>query len=396
MKSGDTNAVIIDCHHAGIAGNMLLGALLDMGAEEGKVRDEILRCTSQAGQVNMEVTPVRRASVSCLKVEFGFKASGHVHMEECLEKASDPWVRERAIKVFNTLQEAESSVHGKEHGHHPHLHEVGRLDAVADIVGCLTAWKDLGLDRVDGFSTSVAVGGGQVKFSHGSFPVPAPATLEILRGVPMIMGGERELATPTGASLLVNLVQEFNDSLAITPIKIGMGAGSDMEDFLNATRVMTGWVDENLGDRVDVIETSVDDVTPEHLAYCSQKLMTEGALDVSIIPSSMKKGRLGNLVKVISVPGKTGALCDLLLEETGSLGARVHRDVERRKLEREILDVETELGGRKWEIRVKIGRGRGGQILSAKPEYDDVAAICEETGLSPFQVSRAILRELEL
>jgi len=389
-RDGDT--VLIDCHHAGISGDMLVGALIDLGADKGAIAEEVKRCTEQVGKVDMRVREVRRASIACTKVDFLISTSqNHVHLKDCVERASDPWVRERSLQVIRTLEEAESRVHGTEGVSHPHLHEVGQLDAVADIVGTLTAWRNLALDRMEAYSTRVALGGGGVKFSHGDFPVPAPATLEILKGAPVSFGGERELSTPTGASLLVNLVDGFVENLDIVPLRVGLGAGKEVGEFLNATRLVLGTRDRGVRDVVDIIETSVDDVTPEVLAHSSQRLMEEGALDVSILPSLMKKGRPGNLVRIVCDPNVTNRLCDLLLAETGSLGARIYKGLERRKLRREVRTVSLQLGGKTFTTRIKVGLTGEGDLVSFKPEYADVARICEETGLEFLKVYRSIL-----
>lgn len=392
LKSKNIDAVLIDCHHSGIAGDMMLGALIDLGADPETIRDEVARCTEEEGHVEVSISQVKRASIMCTKVDLEIEASGHhVHMRECMGRASDDWVKERSLEVLNTLERAEAAVHSEKHGTHPHLHEVGRLDAVGDIVGSIAAWRDLGLDSARVYSTRVALGGGDVQFSHGDFPVPAPATLEILRGVPVRAGGERELTTPTGAALLVNLTEVFSDSIDITPVAIGMGAGSDMGDFLNATRVVAGTHGVRGVDFVDVIETNIDDITPEQLAHCSGRVMEEGALDFTVAPVTMKKGRQGTLIRVIVDPEKSDAICDTLLRETGSLGARIHRGVERRKLAREVTEVSFQLAGQKRRARVKVARTQSGDLVSAKPEYDDVAALCRETGLAFPVVQGAIM-----
>jgi uncharacterized protein (TIGR00299 family) protein len=389
------DTVLIDCHHAGIAGDMLLGALMDLGASSRRVGAEIRNCTRQLGKVQMRLSRVKRASISCTKADFRISdGQDEVDMEASLGRAADPWVRDTSLRVLGSLMAAESVVHGVD-GEHHHLHELGRIDAVADIVGCAAAWRDLGLHRLSSVSTPVALGGGGTRFSHGDFPVPAPATLEILKNVPVIIGGERELTTPTGASLLVNLVDEFASLVDITPLKVGLGAGSDAGDFLNVTRVVLGVGESETMDHVDIIETSVDDATPEALAHAAERLMEEGALDVSILPSVMKKGRPGSLVKILAAPGTSSRLGELLLSETGSLGARVYRGVERFKLRRETRTVSVSVGGETHTAGVKLGYAQDGSLISAKPEYADVARICRKTDQEFPRVQRAILEALE-
>ncbi len=386
------DTVLIDCHHAGISGDMMLAALVDLGADRKRIVDEIARCTEGSGCIEMRVSKTKRASIACMKVDFQITGTGNrVDMGACIKKASDPWVRDRSLEVLSTLEKAEAKVHGRRKADHPHLHELGQLDAVADIVGCLTAWRDLCLESLDTISTRVALGGGKVVFSHGDFPIPAPATLEILRGKPVSIGGDRELTTPTGASLLVNLATSFTDSVSITPLRTGLGAGSDAGDFLNATRMVLGTCPGKGSDTVDVIETSVDDATPEALAHAMDRLMEEGALDVSIIPSIMKKGRPGSLVRVVSPQGDADRISEIVLRETGSLGARLQRGVERLKLDREVKSVSLRLGGKTHTVRMKVGIDRDGTVVSMKPEYSDVERICKLTGLEFPLVYRSIL-----
>jgi uncharacterized protein (TIGR00299 family) protein len=391
----DDEIVLIDCHHAGISGDMLLGALIDLGADEKVVSGNIDDCTEDHGQVRMKVDRVSRASISCRKVDFEISGSGEeIDMESCIRKVNDSWIRDRGLEVIGTLRRAESTVHGTETRDHHHLHEVGRLDALADIVGCLSAWKDLGFDGKRVESTRVALGGGKVNFSHGDFPVPAPATLEILRGCPVTFGGDRELTTPTGAALLVNLVGSFVDDIDMVPTRTGWGAGQDSGEFLNATRIVVGKLNPEFGDTVDILETNIDDATPETLGYSTERLMSEGALDVSIMPSIMKKGRPGQLVRVICRPADTDRFCDMLLRETGSLGARIQRGVERRKSRREVEQVSIELGGVTHDVRVKVAFGQNGEIINAKPEYSDVLRICRETGIGFPEVHRKIMGKI--
>ncbi len=388
----NADAVLIDCHHAGVSGDMLLAALIDLGADQGKVRTEIKRCTQAAADVSMELAKVKRASIVCTKVDFRITdPSTEIDMADCFGRSSDPWIRRTSAKVLETLVSAESKVHGRRGMDHPHLHEVGRVDAVADIVGCLAAWRALGLDKAESYSTRVALGGGHVVFSHGTYPVPAPATLEILKDVPVVLGGDRELTTPTGAALLVNLVEHFLDRMDLVPIDVGWGAGSDQGGFLNATRVVRGLTPAPVGDLVDVLETSVDDVTPEALGFVTERLLKAGALDVGILPCVMKKGRPGHLIRVIATRNESDGLCDMLLAQTGSLGARINRDVERRKLRRAVRSVTVDLEGASFEAKLKVGMGRDGRVLSLKPEYSSVVEICRRTGLEFPKVHRAIM-----
>jgi uncharacterized protein (DUF111 family) len=181
----------------------------------------------------------------------------------------------------------------------------------------------------------------------------------------------------------------------MVPERTGWGAGQDAGEFLNATRIVVGRLNPESRDVVDVLETNIDDATPETLGYSAEKLMSEGALDVSITPSIMKKGRPGQLVRVISRPGDSDRLCDILLRETGSLGARIQRGVERRKSRRKVEKISFDLANGTHEVRVKMAFGQNGEIINAKPEYSDVLRICEETGIAFTEVYRRIMGKIE-
>ena len=334
--------LLIDCQVAGIAGNMLLGALLDLGADMGKVtgameaaKDFVNGCNS----IDVVVKDVIQKGFRAKEVnviideEFDYRTGIEIMnaVKNCAEslKLSDK-ASEMVLGSIKTLMEAEVNVHGTGL-EDVHLHEIGSADTVADIIGNVTALEDLGaLKDTLICSTTVAVGGGLIEISHGIVPVPSPATLEILRSrnFPMIGGPiEAELTTPTGASLLVNLA---NKSVQFYPLMqaeaVGFGAGGkNLGAIPNIVRVILGHSSGHdlLSDEMYVLETNVDDATGEIIGHAVERLLEAGARDVCIIPVFTKKNRPGQMIKVIVSKEDVGRLSRLMIEETGTLGVRV-------------------------------------------------------------------------
>lgn len=265
------------------------------------------------------------------------------------------------------------------------MHETGFVDTPAEIIGTTVALEDLNFFDVKVCSTPVAVGGGLFKFSHGIVSSPAPATIEILRskGFPIIGGPvSSELATPTGVSLLVNLAKEVVRFYpAMKPTAIGYGAGTkDFEEMPNILRIAVGEpLDYRLlRDEIVVLETNLDDVTGEVIGHAVNKLLQEGARDVSVIPMFTKKNRPGHIVKIIADRTTVEHLSKVLMEETGTLGVRIY-PCERHILNRESISVNIEIEGIKASVNVKVARNRRGEIIQVKPEYEEVKSLAEKT-----------------
>ncbi len=334
--------ILIDCQVAGIAGNMLVGALLDLGADMSKVtgamevaKDFVNGCNS----IDVVVKDVIQRGFRAKEVnvvideEFDHRTGLEIMnaVKNCVEylELSDK-ASEMALGSIRTLMEAEVKVHGAAL-EEVHLHEIGSADTVADIVGAVTALEDLvPLKDTLICSTAVAVGGGLIKISHGIVPVPSPATLEILRSrnFPMIGGPvEAELTTPTGASLLVNLT---NKSVQFYPMMqaeaVGFGAGGkDLDAIPNIVRVILGNSSDHdsISDEIYVLETNVDDVTGEIIGHVVEKLSGAGAREVCIIPVFTKKNRPGQIIKAIVGKEDVDKISRLMMEELGTLGVRV-------------------------------------------------------------------------
>jgi len=403
--SDSRRILIVDCQVAGISGDMFLGALLDIGADVEKVVDAIKSLEDFVRCRNLEVNikDVMRRGFRAKKVDVIAEKTPEMNgveligiIEKCVEslKLTDEAQR-FALDTINTLLDAEAKLHG-EKVNEVHLHEAGEIDTPAEIIGSAVALENLGLFDSKVYSTPVAVGGGLFRFSHGAVSSPAPATLEILRSkIFPLRGGpvESELATPTGASILVNLVDDaIRFYPAIKPMKVGYGAGTkDFKEMPNVLRIVLGEsVDFALfKDDIVVLETNIDDVTGEIVGHVVDRLLLEGARDVSIIPIFTKKNRPGQILKVIADKGNVEHLSRLLIEETGSLGVRMY-PCERRILSRESIPLEIVIDGLKEHVRVKVARDRKGKVVQIKPEYDDLKKIADKTS-KPLREIRNII-----
>jgi uncharacterized protein (TIGR00299 family) protein len=365
----------------GAAGDMIIGTLLDLGADEGLVRAAMRSVVEEP-----TIERVDRSGIRAVRVE----AHAPVHhrtLEEVLDRVAESDApapaRETARRVFLRIHRAEESIHGPG----AHFHEVGADDAIADVVGACTALHSLGVDGVA--VRPVALGSGCMVGAHGTFPIPAPATVAILAGSDLVTvpgDEERELCTPTGAALLAEFSTVRPEALGPAGIRaVGYGAGSrNPPGRPNVLRSMLLATEEPAtDDRIDILETNVDDVTGEALAYTIARLMEEGARDASATPVVMKKGRSGHLVRVICRPDATDHLIGVMAVELGTLGIRCIPMVHRSVAERTIEPVTATIQGRERTIDVKCGWA-GGKIVSFKAEYEQAAACARETGL-PFR-----------
>jgi uncharacterized protein (TIGR00299 family) protein len=357
---------------------MLVGALADAGADRAAIAGAI-------GSLDIGATvsfeKVRRGGIGATKfhVEVGHQhAHRHLsHIVKIIEKANLPArAAQHALAVFGRLGEAEAEVH-QVPIEKVHFHEVGAADSIADIVGACLAFDLLGIDTI--VCSPVNVGSGTVKTEHGMLPVPAPATARLLTGVPVYARGpELELTTPTGAAVAVTLAASFGVLPPMTVSRIGFGAGwHDFPDHANVLRVMLG---EPTGAvealSVSVIEANIDDLNPQVLAYAMERLMAAGALDVSLQAIVMKKGRPGNLLRVVAQPQDRETLAQIVFAETSTLGLRVST-AERRVQARSFVEVETTHG----KVRIKISSDG-----SYAPEYEDCRSLALASGTALKQV----------
>lgn len=370
---------------------MLLGACIDAGAPVGGLR-ALLGSLDVAG-----------LSVTCEKVPRGRMTGTHVRIEveedpphrrladvvALVERAdASESVKRRCEQVFRFLAEAEARVHGKESPDQAVFHEVGALDAVADVLGSLWSIETLGIERVT--ASPVQVGTGTVKCRHGVIPVPAPATVYLLEGAPVYSRGVKaELVTPTGAALLRHLAGEFGPLPAMKVEGVGYGCGDrDLSEHPNVLRLVIGQSAVDLaGDEVVVVETNIDDMNPEVFDHLFARCFETGAVDVYLTPVQMKKNRPGWKLSVMAPTEQEDGVARLLFRETSTFGVRstVWR---RRMLQREVRTVETKFG----PVRVKVGCAEG--IFKAAPEYDDCRKRAEAAKVPLMTVYQAALNAL--
>jgi pyridinium-3,5-bisthiocarboxylic acid mononucleotide nickel chelatase len=304
--------------------------------------------------------------------------------------ALDSHIERNAKAVFRILGEAEASVHDTDLDS-THFHEVGTDDAIADIVGASSLFADLDADRI--VTTPLATGGGEVGMSHGTFPIPAPAVVEIAADADWSLSGgpvEAELLTPTGAAILAHFADGVETLPTLNVDGSGYGAGGhDFHDHPNVLRVLAGTSNGGLvRDDVTVLETNLDDASPEVLGGLQATLADAGARDVSILPATMKKARPGHVVKVIVKPEDAERVARKLAEETGTLGVREagasRRWIARREFETATLDI----AGAEYEVTVKLASDESGSVYDVSAEFDDASAVANETGVAVREIMR--------
>jgi uncharacterized protein (TIGR00299 family) protein len=299
--------------------------------------------------------------------------------------------RDRAKAMFQRLGEAEAAIHQMP-VEQVHLHEVGALDSIIDIVGIVFAMEWAGADRI--VCSPLNVGGGMVRSAHGVFPVPAPATVSLLGDAPIYSGAvQKELVTPTGALIATTYATSFGPLPAMSVERVGYGAG-DRDDPLtpNVLRVLIGREVDSLvaplkggeAERVTVIECEIDDMNPQIFGIVMDRLYAAGALEVFYIPVQMKKNRPGTLLTVVARPEQREAMSDVIFRETTTIGLR-HYEVDRECLQREMVTVETPIG----PVRFKVA-SRNGRVVNASPEFEDCARIAAANGL-PVKEVQAIV-----
>jgi pyridinium-3,5-bisthiocarboxylic acid mononucleotide nickel chelatase len=371
----------LDCY-SGISGNMLLGALVDAGVRPDDLTDAVASLAIE-GFERLEARTVERGGLRATHVEVCTRPEPEHHrpfraVVEMLERASlNPAVRRGSLAVLRRLAEAEGLIHGVARDE-VELHEVGAVDSIVDVVGSVAGLQLLGVDRL-GASPLPAAPGQISGGHHAALPGPAPATLALLAaaGAPLRPFGDgRELVTPTGAALVAELA-----TFGVPPMRlrrVGYGAGSAQLPWPNVMRLWLGDPVETAVGADDethvVLETNLDDMSPQLLAPVSDLLFAAGALDVSFAPLAMKKNRAGTLVSVIAPAECEATLADLLLRETTTLGVRVHA-VRRHEADREIRSLDTRYGP--VEVKLKL---LGGRVVGAAPEFESVRAVSRTSG----------------
>ena len=386
--------IIIDPQSSGIAGNMIIGALVDLGANKDELKEIMEKSAEAFGKVKVSFNKISKHGIDSTfcHVEM-IENQPPVNYPEFIEKIEsldiDEKVKETSINVFERIAKAESKVHGKTL-QTIHFHEVGASDAVADVIGSIYAYYSLNLNQQKIIGLPIAVGGGRVKTAHGTIPVPAPAVLEILKDANIVGGPvDSELATPTGSAIYAEICDEISEFIPhIKPKKIAYGAGKKDFDHPNILRIIeTSDISEK--DTIDVIETNLDHLTGEEIGYLFDKLLDNGASDVSITPIIMKKNRQGSLLKVISKRKNRNQLVNVIFKETGSLGIRIAPNLHRGIAKREFVKKEFEINGEIFEVTFKNGYVNG-EIISSRAEYEDLKKIAQKTGLPLIKVKEMI------
>ena len=386
--------IIIDPQSSGIAGNMLIGAFVDLGADKYKLKEIMETSAKDFGGVEVEFSEISKHGIASTFCHVKILDNTHsVNFKDFISKIrnlninSD--VKDTSIKIFKRIAEAEAKVH-KKSLEEVHFHEVGASDAVADVIGSVYAYYSLGYDTQKIIGLPIAVGGGRVKTAHGTLPVPAPAVLEILKDANMKGGPvDSELATPTGCAIYMELCDEICDFIPLGKTKkVGYGAGKKNFDHPNVLRIIET-SDIGKSDEIDVIETNIDHLTGEEIGYLFDTLLDAGARDVSVTPIIMKKNRQGSLLKVISKKDKREDILNAIFKETGSLGIRITPNIHRGISKREFKVKTFKINDKNYDVTFKIAYVNG-KIISQRPEYEDLKKIAKDSGLSLREVKELI------
>lgn len=422
-----------DCF-SGVSGDMTIGALIDLGVDFAALQAELEKLRLPGYRLAVE--QVSRANIAGTKFHVLLEGDEHHHHDHAHDHAHDhghhhhhhhhghehshghshehsheqrnysdictlldnselsPWVKNTAKDIFYRLAAAEGSVHGMS-PEQVHFHEVGAVDAIVDIVGACIGFELLGVELF--LCSPLHVGQGFVQCAHGSFPIPAPGTVELLKGAPIYSTEiEGELVTPTGAAIVSTLCSDFVQLPEMRVERIGYGAGSkDFEGFPNVLRLLYG--DIIVNEEVDtsvvaaqtetvvVIEANIDDMNPQIYGYVMDRLLTEGALDIYYTPIQMKKNRPGTLLTVLAPRSAVERVISLLFRETTTLGLRYY-ETKRRVLDRQTFTVETPFG----DVDVKVAL-EGSTIINAMPEYENCAALARQADVPLAEVQAAAL-----
>ena len=395
------NAIYLDCF-AGISGNMLLGALIDAGAPAELLQAELAKLPVTDYEIHIERVEKGGISACYFAVNVDEAAQAHRHLTDIISIIDQadlkPAVQATAKQIFRRLAEAEGKVHGVK-PEAVHFHEVGAVDSIVDIVGIAWALDYLAVEQI--FASRLHVGNGLVKCCHGLMPVPAPATAELLHGITYYQGDiNQELVTPTGAAVLAALAQGFGPMPAeFVSSAIGYGAGTWELEIPNVVRLYKGTVLVSEPDTAKesgeskeashclVVETNIDDQSPELYGYIMEKLFAAGALDVWITPILMKKNRPAATLSVLITEDCRDKAVDIILHETTAIGMRFH-PVTRTTASREFIII-----GLPWgDVKVKISSYQG-KICNVAPEYEDCRKIAAESGIPLKVVQQVALKE---
>lgn len=399
--------LIIDPQVSGVAGNMFIGAFLDLGANEDKTVNVIKTYGEYFGKIDVKVEKKLKAGIMTtyaeITAEDNNKARHYKDIIESLDKITQKHFShdvkvQKAVtltkKIFKTIADAECKAHGVSIDK-IHFHEVGNADAVCDVIGSAYAYYDLNLDDEKIYALPTATGYGCVNTQHGILPVPAPAVANILSNVPVHTGDvEVELATPTGVAILVNITDEYIQSTpTIVNMKIGYGAGRKDLKILNALRLIHA---DSITpkDTITVLETNIDTLTGEVLGSLFDTMLKEGARDISITPTIMKKNRPGHIIKIICKNSDAEHLCDTLIKHTGTLGVRIIPTLHRSAVTRKNIKSKIEINEKTYPVNFKIGYTND-KIIKCTPEYEDIKEISQKTNIPIRKLTEIAIKQYE-
>lgn len=390
MQTSDRKILFIE-PFSGISGDMMVAALLDLGFSFEELQAKLAQLPLNNYQLSVQ--KCSRSGIQALKFDV---QTGHEHahrtfadIRSMIELSGlSSWVKEKSVEAFRRLAEAEGKIHGQP-PEKVHFHEVGAVDSIVDIVGAMIAMESFMPVRV--VSAPVNVGQGTLECQHGTYPVPGPATQELLRGIPTYSNSVTgELTTPTGATLLATLVEEFGSQPALKILKTGYGAGTrQTPGNANVLRITLGdpFSEASLSpeETVAVLEATIDDMSPQLYGHFQEKALAAGALDVYATPIYMKKNRPAMKVTCVCAVADVDRLADLMFRETTTIGAR-YSLAQRKTLRREFLKVETEFGA----VTIKISC-LGPQAVNFVPEFEDCRRLAMEKGVSLKEVQSAAI-----
>ncbi len=384
-----------DCF-SGISGDMALGALVDAGADFGALKEGLAALGIGGYEIAAEKVAKNGIASTSVSVIVGGHEAERQHTRAFSEirriidgSELSEGVKSRSVAIFRRLGEAEATIHDTDI-EEIHFHEVGAVDAIVDIVGACICLELLGIDAVH--ASAVPTFHGMAHTAHGTFPLPAPATVEILKHVPWRkLDIDGEIVTPTGAAILAELADRFGDMPPMSVESIGYGAGKKDFDIPNVLRVMIGETvsrqpcRESTGEckEVAVIETNIDDLSPQLYDSVMDRLLASGALDVYLTPIQMKKNRPATLLSVMCAPDDVDKMSAILFEETSTIGVRIDMRT-RICLPREVISVDTQFG----PMRVKVARSNG-EVVNVQPEYEDCKSAAAQHGVGVKKVMNA-------
>jgi hypothetical protein len=387
MEGETVPIAYLDCF-CGISGDMLLGALIDCGVDLEHLSQEVRRVIPSGWRI--EAQKVNKAGIAATQVTVRVsepqppRPAGEI-VAMMARSSLPPSIKEKAARAFRLLAQAEAAVHGED-PETVHLHEVGATDAMVDVVGSIVGLDVLGVDHV--VCSPLPLGSGSVQTEHGALPVPAPAVVELTKGLPVVPGpAAAELTTPTGAAIARVVCDGFGPMPSMRLEKVGYGAGKRDLPVPNVLRLLVGAVEVSpIEERLGLLETNIDDMNPEFFEHVCDRLFEGGALDVFLTPVTMKKGRPATMLSVLAEPAKRTALEQVLFAETTTLGVR-YSEVSRSALQRQSIEVSTPWGS----VRVKVGRS--GEQVTLAPEYEDCRRVAQASAVPLKRVYEAAISE---